>query len=222
MTTSEDKIKSAVEIARVILPDTASPVEVALLSVELASLAEIDVSIISTIWDPYAIPAPLIPWLAWALSVDVWDDSWSEQRKRDVIAASPIVHRRKGTLDAVERSVAPLGVEVDVLEWHLQNPVGRRGTFSVESRYNDDDLEDLRVATEYIEQSVNRTKPKSRVVDFKHIIRRKTNHRVGVIQRFCGKIAVTNVATENQSNTEVQSVGIATRTSGSIVVRNEA
>lgn len=222
MTTSEDKIKSAVEIAKVILPDTSTPLEVAVLAVELASLAEIDVSVIADIWNPYKIPAKLIPWLAWALSVDVWDDSWSEQRKRDVIAASPIVHRRKGTLDAVERSVTPLGVEVDVLEWHLQEPVGRRGTFSVESRYEDDDLDDVQAATDYIEQSVMRTKPKSRVADFKHIIRRRKNIRVGALQRFSGKIAVTNVATEDQTNTVTQSVGIATRASGKIVVRNEA
>lgn len=219
--TPEEMIQVSRPIAEALLPTTATPREKALLTAEVAIILDKNPEIITTIWDPYKCPVGLLPYLAWALSVDVYNDDWSEARKRDVIAASPIVHRRKGTLYAVERSVAALGVEVDVLEWHLQEPVGRRGTFIVESRYQDTDISDVRIETAYIEQAVNRTKPKSRVPEYKHIIRRTAPIRVGAIHRFGGKIAVTNIATEDQSNQNPQVVGIATRNSGSIVVRNE-
>jgi phage tail P2-like protein len=67
-------------------------------------------------WSPQACPAGMLPWLAWALSVDEWDASWSEQQKRDTIAASIQVHRVKGTLGALRRALSALGYEVIINE----------------------------------------------------------------------------------------------------------
>lgn len=63
---------------------------------------------------PADCPAPLLPWLAWERSVDYWRDDWSEQTKRDVIAASVAVHRKKGTLVAIRQSIAAVGLQAVV------------------------------------------------------------------------------------------------------------
>ena len=47
---------------------------------------------IKTLWDPLLCPAELLPWLAWAYSVDRWMDSWPEQIKRQVINDAFVIH----------------------------------------------------------------------------------------------------------------------------------
>lgn len=82
-------------------------------------------------WNPATCPASLLPWLAWALSVDEWDTTWTEQEKRDVIQNSLLVHRHKGTIGAVRRALAPLGYLIDVVEWWETTPKGEPFTFSI-------------------------------------------------------------------------------------------
>ena len=65
--------------------------------------------IVPTLWNPDTCPATLLPWLAWAESVDEWDDAWAEQRKRDVIKVSRAIHRMKGTPAAIRRALTALG-----------------------------------------------------------------------------------------------------------------
>jgi len=61
------------------------------------------------LWDPDTCPAHLLPWLAWALQVDVWDNGWSDDAKRAVIRGAITVHRRKGTPWAIKRALANAG-----------------------------------------------------------------------------------------------------------------
>lgn len=61
------------------------------------------------IWNPGTCPVAFLPWLAWALSVDEWSDTWTEATKRAVIAASVEVHRRKGTIGSIRRALAAAG-----------------------------------------------------------------------------------------------------------------
>lgn len=82
-------------------------------------------------WNPQLCPASLLPWLANALSVDEWDTTWTEQEKRDVIEASLMIHRHKGTIGAVRRALTPLGYLVEVVEWFDETPKGVPFTFSV-------------------------------------------------------------------------------------------
>lgn len=82
--------------------------------------------------DPDRCPVELLPYLAWARSVDRWDDSWSERTKREVIKASPFIHRHKGTIGALRRVVEPLGYLIRIVEWWETNPPGPRGTFELE------------------------------------------------------------------------------------------
>lgn len=83
------------------------------------------------LWSPDRCPLPLLPYLAWALSVDRWDQGWAEKTKRSVIKASFFVHKRKGTINAVRRVVEPLGYLIEVLEWWQTVPMGTPGTFAL-------------------------------------------------------------------------------------------
>lgn len=71
---------------------------------------------IRQLWSPQTCPADILPWLAWSLSLDDWSGDWSEQQKRDAIAASVEVHRRKGTVGAVRRALQAIGYEVEIRE----------------------------------------------------------------------------------------------------------
>lgn len=82
-------------------------------------------------WNPDTCPAALLPWLAWAFSVDEWDTTWSEQEKRDVIKASVEVHKHKGTIGAIDRALKPLGYLIEVIEWWETSPQGTPYTFSI-------------------------------------------------------------------------------------------
>lgn len=54
-------------------------------------------------WD--TCPAALLPWLAWAVSVDIWDEAWPEETKRNLIHESFDLHRKKGTLHTIGRYI---------------------------------------------------------------------------------------------------------------------
>lgn len=80
-----------------------------------------------TLWNWRTCPVRLLPYLAWALSVDRWDERWSEQTKRNVCASAFYVHQRKGTISALRRVVEPLGYLIEVKEWFQLNE--EPGTF---------------------------------------------------------------------------------------------
>ena len=72
---------------------------------------------VTTVWNPMLCPEALLPWLAWALSVDDWDSLWPESIKRNLIAESISIHRIKGTVSAIRRVLRVLGVEAELSEW---------------------------------------------------------------------------------------------------------
>ena len=110
-----------------LLPPNATDLELALEAVAADRLAAIDVRIARTARSSDC-PAELLPWLAHAFSVDVWDDAWPEARKRAVIAGSISVHRRKGTVPAlIEALELVFGAGVLVEEWWEFG--GEPGTF---------------------------------------------------------------------------------------------
>ncbi len=76
-----------------------------------------DLTPIAKLMNPETCPAPLLGWLAWAFSVDVWDASWSEATKREVIKRSIEIHRIKGTAGAVRRALSTIGFRTDISEW---------------------------------------------------------------------------------------------------------
>ena len=85
------------------------------------------------IWNPATCPETLVPWLAWAFSVDAWDSTWTDAQKRAVIAQSVSIHRQKGTVGSVQAIVSALGMGGAVLlqEWWQTVPKGPAHTFQV-------------------------------------------------------------------------------------------
>jgi phage tail P2-like protein len=82
---------------------------------------------INKLWNAETIPAALLPWLAWALSVDEWDETWSEAQKRAMVAASFEVHSRKGTPFSIKSALQALGYDnVQIREGELYFYNGER------------------------------------------------------------------------------------------------
>lgn len=81
--------------------------------------------------NPDTCPAKLLPYLAWAFSVDRWDGAWPESAKRAAIRSAYFIHSRKGTIGALRRVVEPLGYLIEVREWWQLNPQGVPGTFAL-------------------------------------------------------------------------------------------
>lgn len=87
--------------------------------------------IVREVWNPDTCPSNVLPWLAWAFSVDDWDTNWTDAQKRQVIKESVYSQRIKGTIGAVTRQLAALGYEIQILEWFQQEPEGTPYTFEV-------------------------------------------------------------------------------------------
>jgi phage tail P2-like protein len=164
------RVAAVKDVAVSLLPISASPRERALLTAELARLSVHTPERIATIWNPATCPAALLPWLAWAVSVDVWDATWSEATKRAVIAAAPAVHRLKGTRVAVRRALDALRIRTDIVEWWETEPPGRCGTATVTAYVSAAFEDDGVILSERIQRlaiaSIRAAKPKSRSIKY--------------------------------------------------------
>ena len=87
--------------------------------------------VIADLINPDKCPAHLLPYLAWAFSVDKWDENWTDEVKRIAIKQSFFIHKRKGTINAVRRVVEPIGYLIELKEWFNTVPMGEPGTFSL-------------------------------------------------------------------------------------------
>jgi phage tail P2-like protein len=83
------------------------------------------------LWNPMECPVDLLPYLAWAFSVDRWDSTWSEATKRAAIRSAYYIHSRKGTIGSLRRVVEPLGYLIEIIEWFDVVPEGVPGTFAL-------------------------------------------------------------------------------------------
>lgn len=111
------------------LPGNSTPLERQAAEV-LAQIQRVPVPI-RDLLSPERCPAPLLPYLAWAFSVDRWEGSWPEAAKRRAIRSSFFIHSRKGTIGALRRVVEPLGYLIEVVEWFDTLPEGVPGTFAL-------------------------------------------------------------------------------------------
>ena len=82
------------------------------------------------LWNPDTCPVNFLPYLAWAFSVDRWDESWTESVKRKVVKDAFYIHQHKGTVSAIRRVVEPLGYLIRVIEWWKTNDAP--GTFRLD------------------------------------------------------------------------------------------
>lgn len=91
-----------------ILPPSSTPLERALDQASAARLAALP-SLVASLWNADTCPPALLPYLAWAMSVDEWNDGWGVDKKRAVIKESRLIHQHKGTLSAIKRALAAIG-----------------------------------------------------------------------------------------------------------------
>ena len=98
-----------------LLPPNSSPFEHRLADV-VARATDLDLGI-RLVWDAQKAPMDFLPFLAWAESVDLWDDKWSEEDKRNVTDTSVDIHRHKGTPYAIRQALRAAGYgEVEIFE----------------------------------------------------------------------------------------------------------
>lgn len=116
-----------------------------------------DPRVIATLWNPATCPATHLPWLAWALSVDAWNDQWDEATQRRVIAASIEVHRKKGTVGAVRRALEVFCQQARLTEWWQLDPPGPVHTFTVTVELVDQGITEATLRG--IEQQIVSVKP---------------------------------------------------------------
>lgn len=97
-----------------LLPPSSTPLERA---IEQTQARFSPAQIVPTLWNAASCPANVLPYLAWALSVDEWDHAWSEEKKRAVIIESRAIHQHKGTPYAIRRALASIGQpDADLIE----------------------------------------------------------------------------------------------------------
>ena len=99
-----------------LLPFNTSELEQTLEQVQARRVNAIPLPI-PTLWHSETCPEPLLPWLAWALSVENWDSDWDVEIKRAVIATSVANHRQKGTLASIRRVLEAIRVRFELEEW---------------------------------------------------------------------------------------------------------
>lgn len=86
------------------------------------------------LWDPWKCPVKFLPYLAWAFSVDRWEETWSEVEKRQEISDAFWIHQRKGTISAIRFVIEKMGYSISIDEWwQVADPAG---TFRLEVDIN--------------------------------------------------------------------------------------
>ena len=63
-------------------------------------------------------PENVLPFLAWSLSVDDWNDNWADDVKRNIIKTSVTLHRQKGTIGALKKALSAFNfADIKIEEW---------------------------------------------------------------------------------------------------------
>lgn len=110
-----------------LLPHNATGFETALDDVT-ARIGAVPVRV-RDVWDPDTCPENVLPWLAWALSIDQWNTAWTAQQKRDAIKAAILVQKVKGTIGAVRAGLSAIDLDTRVVEWHREQTPGAPYTY---------------------------------------------------------------------------------------------
>ncbi|TCW05620.1 phage tail P2-like protein [Raoultella sp. BIGb0138] len=125
------------------------------------------------LWNPWKCPAKFLPYLAWAFSVDRYEETWTENAKRQAVSDAFWIHQRKGTVAAVKRVIEGFGYSMALDEWwEVADPAG---TFRLSVDLNEIGITEAMLKE--LERLINETKPVSR-----HLA------RLDVISRTSGNI----------------------------------
>lgn len=172
-----------------LLPYNATDQERALADT-VARISDVPV-VVREVWNPDTCPSNVLPWLAWAFSVDDWDTNWTDKQKRQVIKESVYSQRIKGTIGAVTRQLAALGYEIKILEWFQQEPEGTPYTFQVYITANQYPLtqNDYRKILQVIDTNKNL---RSHLDETQLIVRSEDKTTVGIVCGTGNEINLTN------------------------------
>lgn len=122
-----------------------------------ASISDLSVPL-RDLWNPWKCPVKFLPYLAWAFSVDRWEETWSETEKRQAVSDAFWIHQRKGTVAAVRRVIETLGYSMTLQEWwKVADPAG---TFRLEIDFNDIGITESMIKE--LERIIGDAKPVSR------------------------------------------------------------
>lgn len=141
-----------------LLPPNASRLERAIEQL-MSRIAELPVPLPQLV-SPDACPLPLLPYLAWALSIDSWSSDWPEPVKRARVRRAIEIQRRKGTAESVRAVVESFGGAVALREWWQTVPRGAPHTFSLSvSLSGEGGTEASAAFADAVIAEVRRTKP---------------------------------------------------------------
>lgn len=129
---------------------------------QICALAEhlnVDYSIL---WNADKCPESLLPFLAWALSVDYWEETWNVEKKREVIRNAFRTHKYKGTISALKKAIQPFGYITDLTEWFDESPIAQVGTFRLSIEVPESGLTEK--LNKELLRLIDNTKPVSRTL----------------------------------------------------------
>lgn len=133
--------------------------------------------------DPASCPTDLLPYLAWAMSVDRWDPHWPDRTRRSVINIAFSIHQHKGTTQALRDVIEPFGYLRSIVEWWQTG--GTPGTFSLEIGVLDTGI------TPEMYQEMERL-----IEDVKPVSRHLTG--INIIQDVTGRLYVGGTSTDGE------------------------
>lgn len=110
-----------------LLPPNARPLEQALAGA-MARITAIPTPLTDLV-RPDAIPASILPWLAWGLSVNRWRPTWSEEQRRAATAQAIPNAKIRGSRAAAEAVLADYDPRITLTEWWEEGGTGVPYTF---------------------------------------------------------------------------------------------
>lgn len=149
-----------------LLPPNATDLERAVEMLIGARIDDIRVPL-RDLWSAEDCPEELLPWLAWALSIDQWDPAWPNNIRRARVGAAIAIQRIKGSAQSIRDVVASFGGNVELREWFATTPPGIPHTFNLLVALGGQSAEVP--SAEFIEAviaEVSRTKPARSHFDF--------------------------------------------------------
>ncbi|MBN5416280.1 phage tail protein I [Serratia marcescens] len=139
-----------------LLPPGSSPLE-RRAAEACAGISDLNIPL-RDLWNPARCPVKFLPYLAWAFSVDRWDEKWTAAEKRKAVTDAFYIHRRKGTVAAIRRVIEAMGFSMSIAEWwEVADP---RGTFRLTIDVNDVGITDEIVRE--LERLIGDARPVSR------------------------------------------------------------
>lgn len=119
-----------------ILPPNATQLQTDLEAATNGRLSLLDIDALRYLNNPELCQIEFLPWLAWAMSVDVWDPNWPTDTQRSVVRESIQIHQQKGTVAGLKRTLGSFVTgRIRVTEWFEYG--GEPYTFRVYATYRD-------------------------------------------------------------------------------------